>query len=180
MLHYLDNDVEVKTIDSRIKGDEEEDIATEKIARELFQVLKDHDNNAVKVWSRIPTDFAMVQSLWVVERHTAFGRVEQRPPISGRLQFCDPVTLVAVNQNEYVDIMKERVQQLRSDGMCFLFDILEDLESPFPSLRDDSSSDLMQTVQDINKVMSNLSRPHVLYRGKVCAKPMVPGLHLLK
>ena len=63
------------------------------------------------------------------------------------------------------------MQQLRSDGMCLFFDILEDLESPFPSLRDDSSRDLMQTIQDINKVMSNLSKPHVLYRGKVCAKP---------
>ena len=51
------------------------------------------------------------------------------------------------------------------------FDILEDLESPFPSLTDDSSSDLMQTIQDINTVMSNLSRPYVLYRGKVYAKP---------
>ena len=55
--------------------------------------------------------------------------------------------------------------------MCLFFDILEDLESPFPSLTDGSSSDLMQTIQDINKVMSNLSRSHVLYRGKVYAKP---------
>ena len=102
------------------------------------------------------------------EVHTAFGRVEPRQPASRRLQFCDPVRLVAVNQNECGDLMKERVQQLRSDGMCLFFDILEDLESP---LRDDSSSDLMQTIQNINKVMSNLSRPHVLHRGKVFAKP---------
>ena len=67
--------------------------------------------------------------------------------------------------------MKERVQQLPSDGMCLFFDILEDLESPFPSLRDDSSSDLMQIIQNINKVMSNLSKPHMLYQGKVYAKP---------
>ena len=105
------------------------------------------------------------------EVHTAFGRVEPRPPTSRRLQFCDPVRLVAVNQNECGDLMKERVQHLRSDGMCLFFDILEDLESPFPSIKDDSSSDLMQTIQNINKVMSNLSRPHVLHRGKVFAKP---------
>ena len=105
----------------------------------------------------------------MVEVQTAFGRVESRPPTLGRLQFCDAVRLVVVTQNEYGDIMKERVQQLRSDGMCLFFDILEDLESPFPS-RDDSSSDLMQTIQDINKAMSNLSRPHVLYRGKVYTK----------
>ena len=105
------------------------------------------------------------------EVHTAFGRVESRPPTSGRRQFCYPVKLVVVSQNEYGDIMKERVQQLRSDGICLFFDISEDLESPFPSLTDDSSSDLMQTIQDINIVMSNLSRPHVLYRNKVCAIP---------
>ena len=59
LLHYLDSDVEVKTVDSRIKGGEEEDIATEKIARELFQVVKDRDNNAVK---SLVKD-SMVQSL---------------------------------------------------------------------------------------------------------------------
>ena len=29
----------------------------------------------------------------------------------------------------------------------------------------------MQTIQDINKVISNLSRPQVLYQGKVYGKP---------
>ena len=160
----------VCSIDSRLRGDEEEDIATEKIARELFQIVKDHDNNAVKRLVKDSNRFCYGSKLaemldgWSKEEvHTAFGRVESRPPTSGRLQFCDPVRLVVVNQNEYGDIMKERVQQLRSDGMCLFFDILEDLEIPFPSLRDDSSSDLRQTIQDINKVMSNLSRPHMLY-----------------
>ena len=174
LLHYLDNDVEVKTIDSRIKGGEEEDIATEKIARELFQVVKDHDNKAVKSLVKDSNRFCYGSKLaeMLEEVHTAFGRVESRPPTSGRFQFViHAVRLVVVNQNKYGDIMKERVQQLCSDGMCLYFDILEDLESPFPSLRDDSSSDLMQTIQDINKVMSNLSIRHVLYRGKVYAKP---------
>ena len=31
LLHYLDNDVELKTIDSRIKGGEEDNILTEKM-----------------------------------------------------------------------------------------------------------------------------------------------------
>ena len=48
LLHYLDNDVELKTIDSRIKGGEEYDILTDKMVRELFQIVKDHDNDAVK------------------------------------------------------------------------------------------------------------------------------------
>ena len=112
MLHHLDNDVEVKTIDSRIK--EEEDTATEKIARELFQVVKDQDNNAVKSLVKDSNRFCYGSKLaemldgWSKEEvHTAFGRVEPRPPTSGRLQFCDPVRLVVVNQNEYGDIMKE-------------------------------------------------------------------------
>ena len=144
----------------------------------MFQVVKDHDNYAVKSLVKDSNRFCygskFVEMLdgWSKEEvHTAFGRVEPRPRTSGRCQFCYPVRLVAVNQTEYGDIMKERVQQLHSDGMCLLFSILEDLESQFPSLRDDSSSDLMQTIHDINKVMSNLSRPHVLYRDKVYAKP---------
>ena len=169
LLHHLDNDVEVKTIDSRIKGGEEEDIATEKVARELFQVVKDdHDNYTVKSLVKDSNRFwygsklaEMLDGWSKAEVHTAFGRVEPRPPTSGRRQLCYPVRLVVGNQNEYGDIMKERVQQLRSDGMCLFFYILEDLESPFPSLTGDSSSDLMQTILDINKVMSNLSRPHM-------------------
>ena len=148
LLHYLENDVEVKTIDSRIKGGEEEDIATEKIAGELFQVVKDHDSYAVKSLVKDSNRFCYGSKLaemldgWSKEEvHTAFGRVEPRPPTSGRRQFGYPVRLVVVNQNEYGYVMKERVQQLCIDGMCLFFDILEDLESPFPSLRDDSSSD---------------------------------------
>ena len=132
LLHCLDNDVEVKTIDSRIKGGEEEDIATEKIARELFQVVKDHDNNAVKSFVKDSNRFCYgsnsklseMLDWWSKEEvHTAFERPEPPPPTSGRLQFCDPVRLAAVNQNEY----GERVEQLRSDSMCLFFDILEDL-----------------------------------------------------
>ena len=95
LLHHLDNDVEVKTIDSRIKGGEEEDIATEKIARELFQVVKDHDNYAVKSLVEDSNRFCYGSKLaemldgWSKEEvHTAFGRVEPRPPTTGRRQFC--------------------------------------------------------------------------------------------
>ena len=31
---------------------------------------------------------------------------------------CDTVRLVVANQNKYGEVMKERVQQLRSDGIC--------------------------------------------------------------
>ena len=108
-----------------------------KIARELFQVVKDHDNNTVKSLVKDSNRFCHGSKLaemldeWSKEEvHTAFGRVEPGPPTSGTLQFCDPVRLVVVNHNEYGDIMKERVKQLRSDGMCLIFDILEDPESP--------------------------------------------------
>ena len=89
MLHYLDNDVEVQTIDSRVKGSQDEDIATEKIARELFQVVKDHDNNAVKSLVKDFNRFCYGSKLAEIldgwskdEVHTAFGRVEPRPPTS--------------------------------------------------------------------------------------------------
>ena len=48
LLHYLDNDVELKTIDSTIKGGEKDEILTETMVLELFQVVKDHDNEAFK------------------------------------------------------------------------------------------------------------------------------------
>ena len=98
LLHYLDSDVEVKTIDAGIKGGEEEDTTTEKITRELFQVVKGHDNNAVKSLVKDSNRFCYGTKLaemldgWSKEEvHTVFGRVEPRPPTSGRLQFCDPV-----------------------------------------------------------------------------------------
>ena len=94
LLHYLDNDVELKTIDSRIKGCKEDDILTEKMVRELFQVVKDHDNDAVKSLVRESNQFCYGSNLvgkldgWSEEEiRTAFGRIEPRPPMSGRSRF---------------------------------------------------------------------------------------------
>ena len=91
LLHYLDNDVELKTIDSRIKGGEEDDILTEKMVRELFQVVKDHDNGPVKSLVRESNQLCYGTKLvvklngWSEEEiRTAFGRIEPRPPMSGR------------------------------------------------------------------------------------------------
>ena len=39
------------------------------------------------------------------------------------------------------------------------------------ALREDSTSDLSNTAEDINRIMSNLTRPQVLCQGKVYAKP---------
>ena len=187
MFHYLENDVKVKTIDSGIKCGEEEDTETAKIVRELFQVVKDHDNNAVKCLVKNSNRFCCGSKLaemvdgWPKEEvHTASGRVEPQSPTSGRHQFCYPVRLTVVNQNECEDVMKEIVQQLRSDGMCLFFDILEDLKSPFPSLRNDSSSDLMQTIQDINKVRQILADLTCYIEAKSMQNQMVRGLHLSK
>ena len=78
--------------------------------------MKDHDNYSVKSLVKDSNRFCYGSKLaemldgWSKEEvHTAFGRVEPRPPTSGRRQFCYPVRLVVVNQNEYRDVMKERV-----------------------------------------------------------------------
>ena len=86
LLHYLDNDVELKTIDSRIKGGEEHDILTEKMVRELFQLVKDHDNDAVKSLVRETNRFCygskLVEKLdgWSEKIRTTFGRIDQDHP----------------------------------------------------------------------------------------------------
>ena len=114
LLHHLDNDVELKTIDSRKKGGEEDDIVTEKMVRELFQVVKDHDNDAVKSLVRESNRFCYSSKL--VEKldgcseeeiRAAFGRIEPRPPMSGRLRFCDPVRIVLVNKEVYRDKLRQ-------------------------------------------------------------------------
>ena len=178
LLHYLDNDVEFKTIDSRIKGGEEDDILTEKMVRELFQVVKDDDNDAVKSLVRESNRFCysskLVEKLdgWSEEEiRTAFGRIEPRPPMSGRLRFCDPVRIILVNKELYRDKITTVVRQLRSDDMCLFIDTIDKPESPSPSLIEESTCELMKAVGDINGVMANLSNPHVLCRGKVYAKP---------
>ena len=109
-----DNDVELKTIDSNIKGGEEDDILTEKMARELFQVVKDHDNDAVKSLviesNRFCYGSRLAEKLdgWSEEEiRTTFGRIEPRPPMSGRLRFCDPVRIVIVNKEVYRDKLRQ-------------------------------------------------------------------------
>ncbi len=81
LLHNLDNEVEVKTINTRVKA-EGEDIVSEQIAQ--FQVVKDHDNEAV---GRLTSDsnrfcfcakLAEMTSDWSSEEvHTAFGDIDQ-------------------------------------------------------------------------------------------------------
>ena len=178
LLHYLDNDVELKTIDSRIKGGEEDDILTEKMVRELFQVVKNHDNDSVKSLVRESNRFCygskLVEKLdgWSEEEiRIAFGRIEPRPPMSRRLRFCDPVRIVLVKEEVYRDKVTAVVRQLRSDGMCLFIDTIDKPENPSPSLAEENTCKLMKAVGDINGVMANLSNPHVLCRGKVYAKP---------
>ena len=69
--------------------DEEDDILTEKMVPELFQVIKDHDNDAVKSLARESNRFCYASKLvekldgWSEEEiRTAFGRIEPRPPMS--------------------------------------------------------------------------------------------------
>ena len=178
LLYYLDNDVELKTIDSRIKGGEEDDILTEKMVQELFQVVEDDDNDAVKSLVRESNRFCYGSKLvakldqWSEEEiRTAFGRIEPRPPMSGRLRFCDPVRIVLVNKEVYRDKITAVVRQLRSGGMCLFIDTIDKPENPSPSLVEENTCELMKAVGDINGVMANLSNPHVLCRGKVYAKP---------
>ena len=141
LLHYLDNGVELKTIDSRINGGKEDDILTENMVRELFQVVKDHDNDTVKSLVRESNRFCygskLVEKLdgWSEEEIlSAFGRIEPRPPMSGRLRFCDPVRIVLVNKEVYHDKITAVVCQLRSNGMCLFIDTTDKPESPSPSL----------------------------------------------
>ena len=103
------------------------------------------------------------------EIRTAFGRIEPRPPISGRLRFCDPVRIVLVNKEVYRDKITAVVRQLRSDGMSLFIDTIDKPENPSPSLLEENT-ELMKAVGDINGVVANLSNPHVLCRGKVYAK----------
>ena len=100
LLHYLDNDVELKTVDSTLKGGEDDDILTEKMERELFQVVKDHDNEAVKSLMKESNRFCsgskLVEKLdgWSEEEvRTAFGRIEPRPPI--------PTTILWPSEDNY-------------------------------------------------------------------------------
>ena len=153
LLHYLDNNVELKTIDSTIKGGKEDDILTEKMVRELFQVFKDHDNDAVKSLVRQSNRFCYgskhAEKLdgWSEEEiRTAFGQIEPRPPMSGRLRFCDPVRIVLVNKEVYRDKITAIVRQLRSDGMCLFIDAIDKPESPSPSLVEENSCELMKAV----------------------------------
>ena len=159
-------------------GGEEDDILTEKMVRELFQVVKDHDNDAVKSLVRESNRFCygskLVEKLdgWSEEEiRTAFSRIETRQPMSGRLLFCDPVRIVPVNKEVYRDKIKAVLRQLRSDGICLFIDTIDKPESPSPSLVEENTCELMKAVGDINGVMANLSNPHVLCRGKVYVKP---------
>ena len=118
--------------------------------RELFQVVKDHNNDAVKGLVRESNRFCygskLVEKLdgWSKEEiRAAFGRIEPRPPMSGRLRFCDPVRIVFVNKEVYCDKITAVARQLCSDGLCLFIDTIDKPEGPSPSLVEENNCELI-------------------------------------
>ena len=63
-LHYHETDAEIQTIRTRaLKCDEKPDDILSIMEKEVFQVIKDHNNGLYRKWLRNPTSFVLQNTL---------------------------------------------------------------------------------------------------------------------
>ena len=78
-LRFQNTEAEISYIKTRVKYDSEEKENTERLSRDLFSVLKDHDNEAVQHFAKLSCQFCYTKELsemvydWFVEVKEAVG-----------------------------------------------------------------------------------------------------------
>ena len=141
-------------------------------AKEVFQVIKDHNNGTVQKMESNQFCTAkhiaeIVKDMTKKEVEDKFGYATDIPvPENSKLQL--PCRLVIVNENEFGEKLRKIVVKMRNDGLC-LFVVIENPVKV--SIRDSPPSDFFKTVEEINRAMMAFSNPHVLYKGVLYCKP---------
>ena len=177
-LYAQETDAEVTRICTRSNhGNDSTNEVNENMGKGLFQVVKDHNNPAVK---RMVTESSQycsakqlaedVQSLSKRERVKHFGDQQTiEAPDEPRLQL--PCRIVIVNENDFGNALRKAAENLHRDGFEFFIDNLESKSASTIAIRDTPPSDFFNTIEKINKAMTMFKRPNVLYKGNIYVKP---------
>ena len=153
-MHDHDMDAEISAI--RVRSVNQ----VEKAAKQLFQVVKDHNNPTIQEM----LDISNVYCYRHAEDSSDEDSDDEINP--SRLPIV-PSILVVVNEREFSAILERACNKLRSDGLVLVMDASRDQSSA--AAAETTSNEVAVLIRKIAKAMELCS--HAIYRSQVYARP---------
>ena len=120
-LHFENTKAEINFIKARVKHESEEQEHSERLSRELFNVLKDHDNDAVRQFVKLSNQFCYAKELnemiydWSEEKTAVFG-IRHLVPDNMNCKFLYPCRFIVFNDSEFGEILEKASNNLKRDA----------------------------------------------------------------
>ena len=162
LLHNQDTEANVQPITTRAST------SMESVARQLFQVVKDHKNPMVLEMVQASNQFCVAncRSSSAKEESNVPEHVTDRRPRYP----TSPCRIIVINTTEFDSPLHDAVDKLRSDGLTVEIDSWVTAQPDGPCLSS-NNNDLIETVKKIAALMSVCG--YALHQGDVYAK--APG-----
>ena len=139
-LHFQNTEAEINYIKTRVKYESEEKKNTERLSSELFDVLKDHDNEAVQHFVKFSSQFCYTKELSKMvydrsdeEKEAVFGS-RKLSPDNLDCRFYYPCRLVIVNEPFFGESLEIVARDLQKDGLKLFVTKLSSLLKTFQLL----------------------------------------------
>ena len=149
----------------------------DRLTKELCNVLKDHNNVSIQNLVKYSFNYCYTRKLtesvsdWSdKEKHFVFGDRTQCEEIQDP-HLTETVRLVLVNKQDFGERLGSIAATLQKDGLQFAYHTLENNLTSLTFLSDKNSTELISTIDMINKAMVKFQKPHVLCNGMVYVKP---------
>ena len=158
-LHNQDVEPEINPI--RVRKGAHSDMET--AARQLFQTVKDHNNESIQDMVDISNTYCYRNAAGSSDSDSEDEEDEDFYPVHFPTANC---CFVLVNHRGYVENMEKALRQLQSDGLVVhtqLLDQCNNISSAAPC------NEVTATIRKIERVMQLCQ--HALYRGNIYAKP---------
>ncbi|CAB3995433.1 sperm receptor for egg jelly-like [Paramuricea clavata] len=158
-LHNHDVEPEISPIRVRTKNVPDKQMET--AARQLFQVVKDHNNEAIQ-------EMLDVSNVYCYQNVVGSDEEDSEDEEIRPTHFpTSPCALVIVNQREFSERILAAAERLRSDGL--VVDIDMSREDSFRRPTEMDTSDVSAIITKIEKTMRLCD--HALFRSQIYAKP---------
>ena len=153
-MHDHDMDAEISHI--RVRSVDQ----VERAARQLFQVVKDHNNPTIQEMLDVSNVYCYGEADDSLDDDSDDEINPSRFPMV-------PLILVVVNEREFGDILERACNKLRSDGLVVVIDASRDQSSVAPA--ETTGNEVTVLIKKIAKAMELCT--HAIYRSQVYARP---------
>lgn len=169
-LHNQDVEPKIRTIRTRARTSANR--VMEKAARELFQVLKDHNNPRIEEMVNMSNTYCYDESVMKSSDEDDDMQLPSQPTHFP----TTPCRLVVVNQHEFNDKLHTATAILQTDGLLVEIDPTTNVSLEKPCFS--SQNEVAATITKIERVMKLCD--HALCRSHVYAKPPEAKMTYLK